>query len=1315
MSTNSIHSIDKLDGTNFYAWKFKIQMVLIDKEIWDVVDGSEAPPKEEKELKLWNAKDKKALATICLTVKDSELVHIRSCTSSAEAWKKLAEVYETKGLARRLYLRRKFFTAQLQDGTAMQAHINKIMMLAEQLDAIGAGVSDEDIAMTLLCSLPESYENLIIALESRADGLTSEFVRSRLLQEEARRRETGALKQDESAFLVKSSKARADGRHGEGSGLRHRDTRIKCFHCGKLGHKISECRKRLAGEKEKSQAKLASERDAAFAAKYDASTAEEDKWYVDSGATQHISSRKEWFHKYEEIPSRHIYLADGRAIVARGVGTIHVKLNVNGEERNGTLEEVLYIPDLHGNLFSVNKAVGRNFKVIFDDRGCAIENENGRIMAVAFREGNLYRLAASSQRVDDSAHLAAAASHNIALWHRRLGHLNVDSIKLLASKTLVTGLDVKKEESMNLCVGCLHGKQHRLPFPAAESRRASDILGLIHSDVCGPMKNISLGGAKYFITFIDDKTRKSFVYFLKSKDEVFEKFKEFKALVENQTGKRIKALRSDNGGEYVSNAFSKYLKAHGIHHQKTVAYTPEQNGVAERANRTIVERARSMLHAEGMGYEFWAEAVATAVYLKNLSPTKALPDMTPEEAWSGSRPSVSHLRSFGCKAYAHVPDQQRTKLDSKTTECIFLGYSIDSKAYRLFNLSTRAVIKSRDVVFDERLEEKAKDDTAIIIESESMVDEKTVLQDPSSHSSDGEISDPSQHDTIVADMERPSSQASYHSSNDESIERRRSGRDRKAPSRFMDYARLAVSNEPQTFEEAVARPDGDQWEQAARVEYDSIIKNKTWALVDLPPERKAIGCKWVFKIKYNAAGDVDRYKARLVAKGFSQTQGVDFNETFAPVAKFNSIRILLALAAQRDLEAHQMDVKTAFLNGDLEEDIYMHQPEGFIEAGQENKVCKLQRSLYGLKQAGRSWYLKIDSCFSDLGLKRTHADNCVYHLRKDGILLIVALYVDDLLIIANDMAALNNLKMELSRRFEMKDLGEVQFCLGIQITRNRPERTIRISQAKYIEDVLRKFNMHDCKAIGTPLDANTRLSKSMSPKSHEEADEMKGVPYQSAVGSLMYAMLGTRPDIGYAVGAVSQFSSDPGRGHWTAVKRIFRYLKRTKDYALQFKGSAGALIGYSDADWAGNPDDRRSTTGYAFIIAGGSVSWGSKKQSTVALSTTEAEYMAITQATKEGVWIRRLLMEIGFWGSAEQATIIYSDNQGCIALGKNPVYHARTKHIDIRHHFIREKIESHEVEVNFCRTEEMVADILTKALTKEKHDRCSRGLGLITA
>lgn len=1314
-------------------------MVLIDKDLWNVVEASEKDSKAAASSKDGDdlaAKDKKALATICLSIKDSELVHVRTCKTSAEAWKKLGEVYETKGLARRLFLRRKFFTIQLQEGESMQEHINKVTTLAEQLEAIGATISDDDIAMTLLCSLPESYESLLVALESRTDNLTAEIVRTRLLQEEARRKENTV--KEESAFFVKGGKGKKEWQRPSEGEHRNRDkkTVMKCFHCGKKGHKAVECRKRLA---EKSQAKRASE-DAAFIAAYIVSPGNDNEWYVDSGATQHLSSRKEWFHQYKDISPRNIYLANNHVIIAKGMGTVHVNLMVKGEKRNISFQDVLYVPELHGNLLSVNRIVACGYKVLFDESGCAIQDRNGSIVAAATKERNLYRLSVTPQEVSDRANFAEAHKADMALWHQRMGHLGVDSIRKLVTNGMVKDLDLHDDNDMELCKGCILGKQNRRPFPTNGTKRAKDILELIHTDVCGPMKQTSLGGSRYFLTFIDDKTRNTFVYFLKSKNEVFTKFQEFKALVEKQTGKNIKILRSDNGGEYVSHAFDMYLKSNGIQHQTTIAYTPEQNGVAERANRTIVERARSMLHSQELGYELWAEAVAAAVYLKNRSPTKAVPNMTPEEAWSGLKPSVAHLRAFGCKAYAHIPKQKRNKFDSKSLECIFVGYLNNSKGYRLFNPITRTVIESRDVIFNEQRNAKTEKGTAIAdlevnIKADEVYDQRVPkpeidissepLVDETSHEKDDLAVDKDvqetacgsdyDDDTIVVDTGKSPEPSTNINIGETKTELRRSNRERKAPTRYgrgSEYAGLTICNdEPQTFEEAISRPDSKKWEQAAQKEYDSILKNKTWNLVDLPPGRKAIGCKWVFKIKYNAAGDIERYKARLVAKGYSQTQGIDFNETFAPVAKFTSIRILLALAAKHDLEMHQMDVNTAFLNGDLKEEIYMQQPEGFIQAGQEDKVCKLQRSIYGLKQAGRSWYDKIDASLSDMGLTRAHADNCVYYRNKNGTIIIVAIYVDDLLILANNMTALHNLKAEISQRFDMKDLGEVHFCLGIQVFRNRHERSIRISQAKYVENILKRFNMLESKPIGTPLDANYKLTKEMSPVSEKEAEEMRSVPYQSAIGSLMYAMLGTRPDIAYAVGAVSQYCSNPGRGHWTAVKRIFRYLKGTRNYALEYKGS-GHLVGYSDADWAGNVDDRRSTTGYTFLIAGGAVSWSSKKQPTVALSTTEAEYMALSHATKEAVWIQRFLAEIGFGLAHQTSTIIHTDNQGAIALAKNSVHHARTKHIDIKHHFIREKVETGEVKLVFCRTEDMVADVLTKGLSKERHGKCTRMMGL---
>jgi gag-polypeptide of LTR copia-type len=406
-------------------------MVLIDKDLWDVVDETEKKPEnDENGAAAWTKKDKKALATISLTIKDSELVHVRTCKSSSEAWKKLAEVYETKGLARRLYLRRKFFTMQFQDNgeESMQEHINNATILAEQLDAIGAPVTDEDIAMTLLSSLPESYENLIVALESKTE-ISAEFVRSRLLQEEARRKESSTVIQGESALITKEralySRERGKGQYRGrefGQQLGHQSSGHQqfdgtCDYCGRYGHKRIDCFKRQGyrgsyrggrgghqgvdrysnsdreNQNHNDQVNFVDAEGTAFIAAYSVGTRDNDEWHIDSGATQHLSSRKDWFHDYKDIEPRNIHLADNRIITAKGIGTIRVKLDVNGIQRNGTFYEVLYTPDLHGNLLSVNKIVTHGHKVIFNESRCIIrDRRNGYITAIATRMSGLYRL-----------------------------------------------------------------------------------------------------------------------------------------------------------------------------------------------------------------------------------------------------------------------------------------------------------------------------------------------------------------------------------------------------------------------------------------------------------------------------------------------------------------------------------------------------------------------------------------------------------------------------------------------------------------------------------------------------------------------------------------------------------------------------------------------------------------------------------------------------------------------------------------------------------------------------------------------------------
>ena len=434
-----------------------------------------------------------------------------------------------------------------------------------------------------------------------------------------------------------------------------------------------------------------------------------------------------------------------------------------------------------------------------------------------------------------------------------------------------------------------------------------------------------------------------------------------------------------------------------------------------------------------------------------------------------------------------------------------------------------------------------------------------------------------------------------------------------------------------------------------------------------------------------------RFKARLVAKGFTQVAGVDFTETFAPVANPTSLRVLIALAAHFDWELHQMDVETAFLNAELEEEIYLQLPPP-LSTKSNPTFCRLAKTIYGLKQSPMRWNQTAHEALLDLGFTQCQKDTCVY-IRIADTITIIALYVDDFVIASSTLTSMAQIKGELSRKFTMSDLGELKHLLGQRITRDRRSRTILLDQEAYTKRVLATFQMDQCKPTTTPAET-APLTKPT------EGEHPTQFPFKSIVGSIVYAATKTRPDLAYATSRVCQFNSNATDRHWIAAKRILRYLQNTTSHGIGFKGSSEppTLVGYADSDFAGDTDDRRSTTGFIFMLCGGPVSWMSKKQSTVALSSTEAEYMAACEAAREAIFIRALLAELQL--EQATATTIFEDNQGCIALTKNPVHHSRTKHIDVRHHFVRTKVESGEVAFHYIPTTDMVADIFTKPLAK---------------
>jgi hypothetical protein len=506
-------------------------------------------------------------------------------------------------------------------------------------------------------------------------------------------------------------------------------------------------------------------------------------------------------------------------------------------------------------------------------------------------------------------------------------------------------------------------------------------------------------------------------------------------------------------------------------------------------------------------------------------------------------------------------------------------------------------------------------------------------------------------------------------------------------------------DDPKTYNQAVNGKDAEEWQSAMQKEYQSLVENNTWKLTPLPEGKNLISSKWVFKRKRNADGSVAKFKARFVARGFSQVEGVDYFETFAPVARFTSIRATIALAAQKGWKIYQMDVDNAFLNAPVEEEIYVEQPKGMeVQSPNEEKlVLKLLRALYGSKQGSRNWNSVLHHFLISHGMTQSTADPCVYtKSNQRHQLTIVTVYVDDLIITGDDEQGIRSLKNALNGRFKMKDLGELRWCLGIEV--NRTDTGIEINQKQYLCSILQRFGMDQSKPVSTPADPNTKLTKNDCPQNPTEENKMRAIPYRSAVGSLLYAAVATRPDISTAVRDVARFVSCPGEQHWVAVKRIFRYLQGTLETKIRFSGGSATTVlsGYSDSDWGSNTDDRRSNTGYVFMMANAAISWQSKAQPTVALSSSEAEYMALCSAAQEAIYLRRLFADLG--SPQDDPTMIYQDNQGCIAMAHNPVHHSRTKHIDIKFHFVRERIAAGEIKLEYIPTENQVADILTKGL-----------------
>ncbi|KAJ3473654.1 hypothetical protein NLI96_g12893 [Meripilus lineatus] len=1195
-------------------------------------------------------------------------------------------------------------------------------------------------------SLPESFNHLLGAMNATSRLTKIPLTPDNLvfqIQEEYDRRALSTTGSVNHALAATIQKDKGRGR---------RDPDSKCLNCGRKGHWKADCWRpgggkegqgpfsKRQGGKESANAAIEEQEhaytvlmDFAFATT-SPNIAHPIPRILDTGASSHLDPTRSNFTDFTEIPPRPIGTANGQTFYAHGKGTIHLKVPNGTSVSKIVLKDVLYAPSMPLSLVSASRIAKSGHSITLKGDRAEVTDNSGRLVFQATERNGLYPISGTV------AEVACAALHEVSIdeAHRLLGHISHPVARRLITSELVTGIKLDSKSIPSFCTGCAQGKQTREPFPQERSSERAKAYGdLIHTDVWGPAPTESLGHKSYYVTFTDDHSRETTCYLMRNKSEAFEKYKVFEAWVETQKGQRVRALRSDRGGEYMSNAFTDHLESKGTTRSVTVHDSPQQNGVAERLNRTLAEHMRAMLIPSGLPSSLWGEALMHAVWLKNRTATRALPNTTPYEQSTGRKPDLSTLREFGCKAYVRVEGQ--SKLESRTRVGHFVGFDSESKAYRVYWPDTRQVSIERNVRFD----------NSEVVGSTGPEGEKSVpnISVPSTHDSSSpsppsSIPDPLHHFEPPAPVtdSRPqrARKPSIHVQQVLNGEGTATGRP-KAP-KFTPglqvppiheeevgaaavedieeegewtfvWAFVAVEEaEPKSYKEAVKGKEAEHWMKGCEKEMGRLKRYGTYILVEPPAGANIIGSKWVFRRKKDAIGKIIEYKARLVAQGFTQTYGVDYTDTFAPVAKLTSIRVILALAARNDWEIHQMDVKSAYLNGTLDEVIYMKQPEGFIEPGKEHLVAQLIKTIYGLKQSGRYWYQEFSQALAELGFVKCAADPCVfYHHSSSGDILIIAIHVDDSTIVANSLRFLSKFKEQISQRFEMTDLGEIRFLLGFEITRDRPARTIHLSQRAYLTDIISRFNLTDSYPLSIPIPPGTMLSIEQSPQTAEEIQDMKMVPYRELIGALMYASIGTRPDISFSVSLLAQFMSNPGRAHWEAAKRVLRYVKGTLDYRLTYGSTTSGLESFSDADWA-SQSHRHSISGYIFLIDGGAISWSSKKQPIIALSTAEAEYIALNHAGRELVWLRQLLSEIA--RPLHHPSILLCDNQSAIALSRDNMINARTKHFDIRYHWIRELVSKNTLTIIYCPTDSMTADILTKSLARPKHDKFTAALGL---
>jgi hypothetical protein len=991
----------KLNETNFLEWKENMMGLLMAKKLWQYVELDHKPE---------DINDQQAKGFIWINIEHQQRSHVPAGANARQTWKALCAKHEQVGpqvIANCIF---GITALRYVDGTKMEDHLAKLKEYFTRLDAVNCQLPETVKAVFILASLSSTwtvFKQTQTAAASNSNPLTVSNVCLAILQERDRRvneeHAAQSLIDSASALAATQSSTPRPGRSTRRQDRNH----LICTWCGKSRHEEKECFSKRDGKPrtydQGAHANIASSEystgDSRVISQLSLSdhlvftaastTPDAGTWYIDSGASNHYCHEANLIHSLVPCNRPDIVSANGGRVPVVGTGSVNITIQ---QKRKGhpnlhiTLTDVSLAPGLATNLVSVARLTAAGLDVRFSGALCIIRR-NQKVIAFAdlVESNNLYRLRTIPPPTVTAVTTKALPQYCLAtgkeadlplstLWHQRLGHIHQMAVSTLLGRNMTADVHHNIGADMATCHACILGKHHRTPVFKVKAGRADRPLFRLHLDICGPFSVTAHNGSIYLLQIVDDYSRYVWARTMPNKESstILPHLKEFVTMAEAMhSGHRVSVLRTDNGPELVSGAFTAWLRSRGILRERTAVYTPRQNGVVERMNRSVVELGRTMLIAASLPLTFWALAIDAAVYCRNRSPTTSLDDRTPYEAWCGKRPAISHMRIFGCLAFAHIRKEERKKLDPKAKACIFVGYSPDSSTYRLWDMEEGKLIESQDVYFVEnQLGIKARGVTAESASDASATSTTSILPRLNIPINDSLHTDGSAGVTIPNDLPplipppsnsippaKPSGLStseprvishSQLSTGDSRViaqprplsreekslqDSLRSGPKYHAPSTIANFALMvhanvshstngSVESDPMTYRAAISSPQGQLWRTAMDSEMASLHKAGTFTLVPLPANRTAIGCKWVFKTKRGADGAITKYKARLVAKGFLQRYGVDYDETYAPVARYPSIRAILALTAHHDWELHQMDVKSAYLNGDLKEAIW---------------------------------------------------------------------------------------------------------------------------------------------------------------------------------------------------------------------------------------------------------------------------------------------------------------------------------------------------------------------------------------------------------